>query len=135
MGAQGELREVVRYGGDYSMDNLRLFISSKTGLYIKCDGCIKELDTLAEKFALASSKADREKILFSAESWAKEKGEGAEVYVKIMKSSLETGKEGLITEKERIAKMLAQKSSDKVKEKLTRKQNVLGSFRYRKDEL
>ena len=95
----------------------------------------RELDTLAEKFALASSKADREKILFSAESWAKEKGEGAEVYVKIMKSSLETGKEGLITEKERIAKMLAQKSSDKVKEKLTRKQNVLGSFRYRKDEL
>ena len=39
--AQGELREVVRYGGDHSLDNLRLFVSSKTGLYIKCDGCIK----------------------------------------------------------------------------------------------
>ena len=39
----GGLREVVRYGGDYSLDNLRLFISSKTGLYIKCDGCIKSV--------------------------------------------------------------------------------------------
>ena len=55
--------------------------------------------------------------------------------MKIMRSSLDTGKEGLITEKERIAKMLGQKSSDKVREKLTRKQNVLGSFRYRRDEL
>ena len=35
------LKEVVRYGGDYSLENLRLFISSKTGAYIKCDGCIK----------------------------------------------------------------------------------------------
>ena len=37
----GGLREVVRYGGDYSLDKLRLFISSKTGHYIKCEGCIK----------------------------------------------------------------------------------------------
>ena len=93
------------------------------------------MDVLAEKFALASSKADREKILFSAESWAKEEGEGGDVYVKIMRSALDTGKEGLIKEKERLAKLLEKKSSDKVKEKLTRKQNVLGSFRYRKEEL
>ena len=95
----------------------------------------RELDSLAEKFALASSKADREKILFAAESWAGEKGEGAEVYIKIMKGALDTGKQGLVNEKERIAKMLGEKSSDKVKEKLKRKQNVLGSFRYRRDEL
>ena len=95
----------------------------------------RELDSLAEKFALASSKADREKILFAAESWAGEKGDGAEVYVKIMKGALETGKQGLMKEKERIAKMLGEKSSDKVTEKLKRKQNVLGSFRYRRDEL
>ena len=93
------------------------------------------MDGLAEKFALASSKADRQKILFAAESWAGEKGDGAEVYVKIMKGALETGKQGLINEKERLAKMLGEKSSDKVKEKLRRKQNVLGSFRYRRDEL
>ena len=93
------------------------------------------MDSLAEKFALASSRADRQKILFAAESWAEEKGDGAEVYVKIMKGALETGKQGLINEKERLAKMLGEKSSDKVKEKLRRKQNVLGSFRYRRDEL
>ena len=38
---EGGLKEVVRYGGDYSLDNLRLFINSKTGVYIKCEGCIK----------------------------------------------------------------------------------------------
>ena len=37
----GTLSEMVRYGGDYSIDNLRTFLSSKTGVYIKCDGCIK----------------------------------------------------------------------------------------------
>ena len=37
----GVVREVVRYGGDYSIDNLRSFITGKTGVYIKCDGCIK----------------------------------------------------------------------------------------------
>ena len=52
-----------------------------------------------------------------------------------MRGALDTGKEGLIKEKERLAKLLEKKSSDKVKEKLTRKQNVLGSFRYRKEEL
>ena len=57
------------------------------------------------------------------------------MYVKIMKGALETGKQGLMKEKERIAKMLGEKSSDKVTEKLKRKQNVLGSFRYRRDEL
>ena len=52
-----------------------------------------------------------------------------------MRGALETGKQGLVKEKERLAKMLGEKSSDKVKEKLKRKQNVLGSFRYRRDEL
>ena len=46
----GGLREVVRYGGDYSLDNLRLFISSKTGVYIKCDGCIKSVKTYNSSF-------------------------------------------------------------------------------------
>ena len=72
--------------------------------------------------------------MFAAESWAKD-SDGGEVYLQIMKSALNTGKEGIIKEKERIGKMLGQKSSDKVKDKLRRKQNVLGSFRYRRDEL
>ena len=37
----GVVREVVRYGGDYSIDNVRSFITGKTGVYIKSDGCIK----------------------------------------------------------------------------------------------
>merc|ERR1712241_232915 len=99
----GVVREVVRYGGDYSIDNLRSFITGKTGVYIKCDGCIKELDILAEKFARAANKEDREKILFAAESWAVEK------------------------EIARVEKMLENKSSDNVKQKLSRRRNVLNS--------
>ena len=37
----GDLTEMARYGGDYSVDNLRLFLSSKSGVYLKLDGCIK----------------------------------------------------------------------------------------------
>lgn len=31
----------ARYGGDYSMASLRLFVASKTGLSITMEGCIK----------------------------------------------------------------------------------------------
>merc|ERR1719419_1458122 len=117
----GVLTELSRYGGDYSEDNLRLFISSKSGLYLKLEGCIKELDTLAEKFARAATKEDREKVLFAAEAWAKEKGEDAEVYVKIMKASLETGKEGVEKERLRVEKLMENKASEKVKEKMSKK--------------
>lgn len=37
----GALTEIVRYGGDFSIDNLRTFVTGKTGVYIQCDGCIK----------------------------------------------------------------------------------------------
>merc|ERR1712129_71143 len=130
----GALTEIARYGGDYSVDNLRLFLSSKSGVYLKLDGCIKELDTLAEKFSGATNKEDREKILFAAESWAKEKGEDAMVYVKIMKAALDTGYEGVEKEKARVEKVMDNKASDKVIAKMARKMNVLNSFGVR-DEL
>ena len=38
---EGVLTEVARYGGDYTVDNIRLFISSKSGVYLKLEGCIK----------------------------------------------------------------------------------------------
>jgi len=68
----GKVEEVARYGGDYTMASLRLFLASKAGLSITMEGCIKELDQLAQMFSQAGSKEEREKILFSAESWAKE---------------------------------------------------------------
>ena len=37
----GILTEVARYGGDYTVENLRLFIASKSDVYLKLDGCIK----------------------------------------------------------------------------------------------
>ena len=86
---------------------------------------------MAERFAKASSKEDREKILFAAESWAKEQQDdsGSDVYVKIMRTALDTGKEGLEKEVARVEKMMENKSSDKVREKLNKKRNVLNSFR------
>ena len=94
----------------------------------------RELDDLAIKYTKAKSKEDRQKILFAAESWAKEKEGAGDVYVKIMKMALETGKEGLEKEVTRVEKMLENKSSDNVKSKLTKKRNVLNSFKVR-DEL
>ena len=90
----------------------------------------RKFDTLAERFAKAGSKEDREKILFAAESWANGQEDGdSDVYVKIMKTALDTGKEGLEKEIVRVEKMMENKSSDKVREKLTKKRNVLNSFR------
>merc|ERR1719259_426793 len=93
------IEEVVRYGGDYSLDNLRTFLSRKTGVYIQCNGCIK--------------------------------GGESEVYVKIMTKTLDSGAEDIIKEINRVEKMMENKNSDNVKEKLTKKRNVLNSFKVR----
>ena len=119
-----------------------IFASFKSGLQIPFQLPIgdlpifdcRELDVLADKFARAATKEDRERILFAAESWAKEEGGEGDVYVKIMKASIENGKEGVLKEIKRVDKMMEEKSSNKVKEKLTRKRNVLNSFKVR-DEL
>ena len=56
------------------------------------------------------------------------------MYVKIMKASLDDAAEGVEKEIARVEKMLENKSSDNVKQKLSRRRNVLNSFRVR-DEL
>ena len=63
-------------------------------------------------------------------------GGDSEVYVKIMTKTLDAGAEDIIKEINRVEKMMENKNSDNVKEKLTKKRNVLNSFKVRtKDEL
>merc|ERR1719187_809013 len=134
----GKVEEVARYGGDYTMASLRLFLASKAELSITMEGCIKELDQLAHMFSQAGSKEEREKILFSAESWAKEAEdkETAKVYTKMMQSGLEEGVVAVEKERARVNKILSDKASDKVKERMTKRLNVLSSFAtFIKDEL
>jgi hypothetical protein len=38
---EGGFREVSRYGGDYTLHNLRLFLASKTGVFIPLEGCTR----------------------------------------------------------------------------------------------
>merc|ERR1711872_300680 len=129
--------EVARYGGDYTEDNLRTFISSKTGVYIKLEGCLKELDILAARFAKAVSKEERKKVLFAAESWAKAMKDGeqeaASVYVKLMQAAVEDGAKAIEKEKERVTRIMQDKASDKVKERMTRRLNVISSFSVSKE--
>ena len=49
--------------------------------------------------------------------------------MKIMTKTLDSGAEDIIKEINRVEKMMENKSSDKVREKLTKKRNVLNSFR------
>merc|ERR1712098_791859 len=106
----GLLKEVARYGGDYSVNSLRTFLSSKTGIYLKLEGCIKELDQLAERYVKASSREERDMVLFAAEHWAQhgseETKEQAQVYVKLMKAALGEGMKAIQKEKERVEKIL-----------------------------
>jgi len=137
----GMVEELARYGGDYTMASLRLFVASKTGLSITMEGCIKELDQLAQMFSQAGSKEEREKILFSAESWAKEAEdeETAKVYTKMMQSGLEEGVVAVERERARVTKIISDKASEKVKARMTKRLNVLSSFAppvaFIKDEL
>jgi len=130
---EGRVREAARYGGDYSLGSLRRFLASKTGVLVHLEGCIRELDLLVERYSKAATREEREKILFSAESWAKEKEEEdtAKVYVKMMAAGLASPQEGAgAVEREvaRVSNILQDKASAGVRERMARRLNVLSTF-------
>ena len=111
-----------------------------TGLWLGLPACLEEFDKLVSDFFKAKDEK-RKAILEQAQELAKSLSrdtdkESAEVYIKTMTKVLDKGDDFISNEIERVEKLKDGKVSDKKKEQLGKRLNILTSFELRlKDEL
>ncbi|XP_050409963.1 endoplasmic reticulum resident protein 29 [Patella vulgata] len=131
----------IDYTGDFKdADEIKKFIMKESGLWLGLPSCLEKFDNLVSEFY--KSPADKRKgILARAEKAAEgleDKAEktSADTYVKTMSKILEKGEEFIDTEINRVEKLRDGKVSEKKKEQLGERLNILTSFQMRmKDEL
>ena len=112
-----------------------------TGLWLGLPGCIEQLDKIVKDFTTASddektkllAKAEEESSKLTTES----QKASADMYIKTMKKVIEKGNDFIDTEIKRVEKLQSGKLSDKKKEQLNDRLNILASFSMgiKKDEL
>ncbi|XP_026488084.2 endoplasmic reticulum resident protein 29 [Vanessa tameamea] len=117
----------------FTSDQLRRFIRDKSEIYLSLPGCIKDLDLLAIKFK-NSDQDSRKNVLKEAENVLEKLGSKAtptgKIYKTIMEKILEKGDEFIKTEIARVKKILDDKISDKKRNELSGRLNILQSFTF-----
>ncbi|KAL5017383.1 hypothetical protein ScPMuIL_006972 [Solemya velum] len=131
----------IDYPGDVKVaDDIKKFIMRESGLWLGLPACLEDYDKVISKFFKANGK-DREAILAQAEADAAKiedetQKASADMYIKTLKKVLEKGDEFVESEIKRVEKLKDGKVSDKKKEQLRDRLNILTSFQIRmKDEL
>jgi len=122
-----------RFDSKFTAENLKKFIRKNSGIYLSLPGCIEAFDVLVDKLLIAGSKEDREAVLKDAEAlWDKTHGpkmsKRADIYVKIMRKIVDKSPEFVVSEINRVNKLINGKVSTEKKEELTEKLNILKSF-------
>ncbi|CAI9715791.1 reticulum resident 29-like [Octopus vulgaris] len=133
-------KEPIAYTGNVKDSAaIKRFVMKNTDLWLGMPGCLEDYDVLVKKFARASSE-ERQAILAEAEE-IKNKYRNdvqksyATIYVKTMKKIMEKD-DFLASEMKRVEKLKDGKVSDKKKEQLSDRLNILNSFHVKfQDEL
>ncbi|XP_070500998.1 protein windbeutel [Chironomus tepperi] len=126
---------------DITTEKLFLFLKEHSKVYIQAPGCNQKLDEMTDKFMI--QKSQRPEILKQVEEVigkidCEEEKSLSKFYAVLMKGIIEKGDDFVNKQQERIAKLLKDKLSKKKVEELTKKLNILSSFKHRdnsKDEL
>jgi len=122
-----------KFDSKFTAENLKKFIRKNSGIYLSLPGCIEAFDVLVDKLLAAGSQEDREAVLKEAEAlWDKTHGprmsKRADIYVKIMRKVVDKSPEFIVTEINRVNKLINGKISAEKKEELNEKLNILKSF-------
>ncbi|XP_014782649.1 endoplasmic reticulum resident protein 29 [Octopus bimaculoides] len=133
-------KEPIAYTGNVKDSAaIKRFVMKNTDLWLGMPGCLEDYDALVKNFARASSE-ERQAILAEAEE-IKNKYRNdvqksyATIYVKTMKKIMEKN-DFLASEMKRVEKLKDGKVSDKKKEQLSDRLNILNSFHVKfQDEL
>lgn len=124
----------VAFKGEWKSDNFKAFIKEHSKLKLLLEGCVSELDDLAEKFASSEDKESKEKLLAEASKViegleGKDKTSG-DIYKKLMQRVIERGDKFILSELERVRNLLSEgKMKDAKKKDLQQRINIIQSFR------
>ncbi|BFZ19113.1 hypothetical protein BsWGS_22152 [Bradybaena similaris] len=137
----GNTQEPVVFAANAeNSDDVKNFVIRESGLWLGRPGCLEEFDKLVEEF-LKASVDQRAVVLEKAEqavgqlSQDSEKA-SADVYIKTMKKVVEKGQDFIDSEVLRVEKLRSGKVSDKKKEQLSDRLNILTTFQISvRDEL
>lgn len=139
---QGQ-EEPIEYDGEFTAQQISSFVTAKTGLWLGNEHCLEEFDGLAKKFMIAPAE-ERKVILATAEekkgALEEEKQQtSANLYVAIMKKTLEKGDSFPEDETKRVKTLLPKKMKKEKKEAFEARLNILATFVFAsvdaKDEL
>ncbi|KAL4223166.1 Endoplasmic reticulum resident protein 29 [Mactra antiquata] len=135
--------EPVKYTGDaLDAGDIKKFVMKESGLWLGLPACLEQFDNLVKQFFKSSSEK-KDALIKQAEEEAgkltseSDKASG-DMYVKTMKKIVEKDETFVDTEIERLEKLQSGKLSDKKKEQLGNRLNILATFslsRNVKDEL
>ncbi|XP_052248541.1 endoplasmic reticulum resident protein 29-like [Dreissena polymorpha] len=123
----------IRYDGDEKdADDIKKFIMKESGLWIGLPACLEKYDELVKQFFKATA-AGKQELVSKAEGlestlskeWEKL---SAEMYVKTMQKVIEKGDDFVDSEIDRLEKLRSGKLSDKKKEQLSDRLNILSTF-------
>ncbi|BFZ04348.1 hypothetical protein BsWGS_07387 [Bradybaena similaris] len=138
---KGNTGEPVAFTGETTnADAIKNFVTQQSGVWLGRPGCLEEFDQLVEEF-LKAAKGKRDAVVEKAEKAAKQLTQdgdkaSADVYIKSMKKVLEKGDSFIKSEVARVEKLRTGKLSDKKKEQLKERLNILATFQNNvKDEL
>lgn len=112
---------------------------TEAGLWLGLPDCLQQFDLLVTKFYKASDNDKRTAVVTEAEKEAEKlkdamEKNSADVYIKTMKKVLEKGESFIDDEVKRVEKIRDGKISDKKKEQLSSRLNILTSFQLRYKE-
>jgi len=130
-------RFVAEKDEEFTAENIKRFIKSKSSVYLGLPGCVEQLDRIAEEFK-SSGEKERHDLLNKAkvfeDTLPEEHRSAAKVYVKTMERIMERGDVFVQTERTRIDGLLKGKLSKDKKRTMEERRNILQSFTHR-DEL
>lgn len=120
---------------EFTADNIKKFIRTKSNVHIGLPGCLEAFDKIAAKFSQVHDPEVKKALLREAEDlWDKTTGRAdqktAEVYVKTMRKALDKGDDFVPNELKRVQSLAKGKMSKEKKEEVQQRINILQSFQH-----
>jgi len=120
---------------EFTADNIKKFIRTKSYVHIGLPGCLEAFDKIAAKFSQATDPDVKKALLREAEDlWDNTTGRAdqktAEVYVKTMRKALDKGDDFVSNELKRVQSLAKGKISKEKKEEMQQRINILQSFQH-----
>lgn len=137
---KGSLDNPITFTGEWKSDNIKAFIKENSNIRLLLEGCVSQLDDLAEKFTSADNKETKEEVVAETTKVVdalegKDKTSG-DIYLKLMQRVIERGDKFILSELERVRNLLsAGKMNDSKKKDLQKRINIIQSFQTPKETI